>query len=433
MKSKLSRTCTYTSTLAWSAALCRTLLMLSGCTVPMNSSEDDMEEEKNTNESNATEEEEDAIPYTGAIELGQDIAAETMLKNTTASAELADYTVLKDVEVDARLTIEPGVRIEFKQDVRLIVKPNGQLVAQGSSEKPIVLSGAEPTPGFWGGIVIYSESAENILEHTEIAYGGGGGWYPANLTLGDDVGTKGKVQLKNSVIRDSGYYGMYCANCNLEGFSTNTFKDNVQVPAVLSVNQAAHLDSASIFDGNNGQGGNNYVLVGNFDITTNKTLHKLDVPFRFADNPLLIRYFAMEVKANLTVEAGARVEFDQDYGLVITDGGSLTAQGTAQDPIVFTGINPVPGAWRGLGFATLSQQNILDHVEVSYAGANLQANNEPSNILAGMWGDAGYLKITNSTIKGSSGCGLIHRDGSTLVESNNTFESNADGNVCTNN
>jgi hypothetical protein len=80
-----------------------------------------------------------------------------------------------------RLTIEPGVKLRFEKDARLLVDssgstPLGALVARGTADKPIVFESAAATPaaGDWVGIVIEgTPDPRTAIAHAKITHAGG--------------------------------------------------------------------------------------------------------------------------------------------------------------------------------------------------------------------------------------------------------------------
>lgn len=81
------------------------------------------------------------------------------------------------------LTIEPGVTMRFVEGGGIAVEigtglftASGVLVARGTAERPIVLTSAQPQPkaGDWRGLWFGGDpSANNVVEHVRIEYGGG--------------------------------------------------------------------------------------------------------------------------------------------------------------------------------------------------------------------------------------------------------------------
>lgn len=73
-------------------------------------------------------------------------------------------------------TIAPGNVLRFASSVGLEVGDSaterGILVARGTTASPIVFTGATATPGFWDGITFVGTTADSILEHCTIEYGG---------------------------------------------------------------------------------------------------------------------------------------------------------------------------------------------------------------------------------------------------------------------
>ena len=81
----------------------------------------------------------------------------------------------------------------------------------------------------------------------------------------------------------------------------------------------------------------------------------------------------LKVEAPLTIEPGVTIAFEQDGGMSVKDygdrTGSITAIGTEEKPIVFTGTNQVAGAWRQIFMTSGSLNNKLYHCIIEYAGA----------------------------------------------------------------
>ncbi|MEJ2600260.1 MAG: invasin domain 3-containing protein, partial [Anaerolineales bacterium] len=102
--------------------------------------------------------------------------------------------------------------------------------------------------------------------------------------------------------------------------------------------------------------------------------------------------------ASLTIDPGVEVRFEQYWGLDAQ--GTLTAEGTATQPITFTGSTKQAGWWDGIYVeGTANNPNInsrFDHVTIEYGGYG-QAN---LNV------DYGQLSITNSILRNSAADGF---------------------------
>lgn len=89
--------------------------------------------------------------------------------------------------------------------------------------------------------------------------------------------------------------------------------------------------------------------------------------------------------ATLTVEPGTRLTFEQDGRLRIDEDGALVAEGTCEDPIVFTGEQQTRGYWDGIGFSNAdSVESSLSYCVVEYAGSTDSSSSpRPSNVAVG--------------------------------------------------
>ncbi|MEJ5054730.1 hypothetical protein [Sphingobacterium sp. MYb382] len=107
------------------------------------------------------------------------------------------------VEKGGKLTIKPGVIVEATkfvsgQQIRYIaVAQGGQIFAEGTSSKPIVITSAEKVPGAWGGIVLCGNAPINkgATASAEVS----------NLTYGGTVANDNSGILKYVRIEYSGY------------------------------------------------------------------------------------------------------------------------------------------------------------------------------------------------------------------------------------
>jgi len=75
--------------------------------------------------------------------------------------------------------------------------------------------------------------------------------------------------------------------------------------------------------------------------------------------------------AQLTIQPGVMLKFAAGQQLVVRNGASLTAVGTAANPIVLTAQDPSPGFWEGVYFLqSNSSRNDLNHVVIEYGGSS---------------------------------------------------------------
>ncbi|AFK21194.1 hypothetical protein E6P09_15200 (plasmid) [Haloferax mediterranei ATCC 33500] len=145
------------------------------------------------------------------------------------------------------------------------------------------------------------------------------------------------------------------------------------------------------------------------DITTDRTLSGETV-YRVTDT--------LRVEAALTIEPGATLIFEEDTGLEIYghEDGSIIADGTASEEIVFTASQETPGWWNGIFVWSEARNNRLNHVVVEYGGRNNEANIHLDS--------STYLPLTNSTVTNSDGYGLYIDENVTMpdVDSNEYTE-----------
>jgi hypothetical protein len=310
----------------------------------------------------------------------------------------------------------------------------GSLNATGTSSDPIVFEGITSGTGAWLGIGFNSSSPNNRLIHCVISGGGSSKLYNAadfgaNVTLQ----CESRVTIQNTTITESGGHGIYLLDEDaiLSEFESNTLSGNTLAPIWLHLPQVDDLDASTSFgDGN----GSQFIQVrGESVLDADLTLKKLDVPYRVETDFVGRETY---VERNITIEAGTILEFETGAGLIlgspgvdcIPTTGSLNAEGTSDQPIIFRGASPGQGSWLGLGINSSSDQNRLIHCEISGGGASQMYN-------AGGQGSIvmhceSSLVLQNSTIKDSGGWGIDFVQGNNMLsQSDNTFSNNALGDI----
>jgi uncharacterized repeat protein (TIGR01451 family) len=106
----------------------------------------------------------------------------TISSPTTLTPAGSPYTVNCPVDVQAPLTIQPGVVVSFTSVGQLVVQPSGQLVAIGTPTQPITFT-ASPGTCAWLGVDLLSDN--NIVEYATFEYAR----YAVKVEVGSDFNT----------------------------------------------------------------------------------------------------------------------------------------------------------------------------------------------------------------------------------------------------
>lgn len=345
-------------------------------------------------------------------------------------------------DVNNALVISPGAELHFANGagIRLGVQgtdcgvTTGSLNASGTASQPILFKGVSAGRGTWLGIGINSSSPDNRLVHCNVSGGGSsklynGATFPANITLQCDS----RVLIQNTTITQSGGHGLYMLDedAQLPDFESNVLSDNALAPVWIHLPQVSVLNGTSSYSQANGL---SYIQVRGDAVTkADLNIYKLDVPYRI-ETELSGR--ETYVEKNIIIEAGTILEFETGAGLVlgspgadcIPRTGSLNAQGTSGEHIIFRGANSGQGTWLGIGINSDSGANFLSYCEISGGGASQMYNaGGQGNVVIHCKGSA---RIENSTISDSGGWGIdFVQDENSLSQSGNTFSNNALGDI----
>ncbi|MBN2495008.1 MAG: hypothetical protein JXR96_10490 [Deltaproteobacteria bacterium] len=326
----------------------------------------------------------------------------------------AIYFIDGIVHLDAVLTLPAGARLEFTQDSGLDVDSDGGLIAIGEQDNHVLLTGTEPEPGWWRGLIFDdSNSFDNRIEHVTVEYGGSYQFLDAGGNVIMAWGSR--LAMNHCLLRHSAEYGLRIYSGEmLDEFNENELVDNALGAVFLPSSAIGRLDGASTYAGN----GIDRLYVNGDSVGDEQFWPATDAPY--------VVFGLIDLDARVTVEPGATFLFDQDAGLDVDSDGALTAVGTEEAPILFSGTDSFNGWWRGLVFDdTSSFYNELAYAIVEYGGAYEFMDNQANVMLK--W--TSFLNVSHCTIRHSGGWGLWYDDNATLDESDNIFEDCPDGDV----
>ena len=261
---------------------------------------------------------------------------------------------------DYTLTIEPGTVVGFGEGVAFRMRGVAALIADGTEEEPIVLTGMVPERGYWRGLSLEGvDHGRSVLDWVTVEHTGDtrlSGAQDASLILLEDA----VVTITNSTFRESSGYGVHLSRqSRIVDPSGNAFTENALGPAYAVAEAVPGLNGATL-TGNDSDVvvvHPGITLLGDFDWP--RATYRILAGGRLGVNDGL-----------LTLAPGTELRFEALQNLTIWDGGGLNAVGTAEDPIVFTGTEPIRGHWSGIAFVGSGHtMNRLEHAVVEYAGA----------------------------------------------------------------
>lgn len=303
-----------------------------------------------------------------------------------------DYIIPCTVKILADVKIAPGVTIAFTNEGGFNVRENGSLSAIGTAASPILITSTELTKGDWKGIMFDSDDNKNRLEYVTIQYAGGGS-FNSNGDKGAVITWSGaQLAIINCTITDSEDKGI-----NMPYRSGNITIENTTITR-CTVPIQGYSEYISGITGGNFLGNDiDAIRVVAQGSNSSGVWTKHNVPYR------IFGEFNIS-GATLTIDPGVIMEFENGGGIDIgeNDNSTLIARGTAANPILFTGVNKVPGAWKGLRFMfTESPLNEISFATIEYAGSETGWKNAAIQI----WANPA-LTVKNVVIKDITGCAI---------------------------
>ena len=335
------------------------------------------------------------------------------------------YRLRSNIFVNAKLTLQPGVTLEFEQDDGLDVGDSGELNAVGGADNPIVFTGVEEQRGGWAGLYFHkTRSDANVLEHATVEYGGGDQWTGGLSEAGLFVRGSGvKLAIRNVTFRENKVTGLLAPDGGSDiSVESSSFESN-EHPAWVAANHVGSFGANNTFSDNDesdvrvGTGG------ANTHVEDDQTWAALPVPFRV--------HVDVTVGAELTVAPGTTVTFEQDTGMLVRE-GKLIADASEGDRITFTAAEgeTLRGYWNGIFLSkSYSSDNIISNADVMYGGGSEWVAGEnfgPANIALDHTDQhKARLALDDVKIAGGGSVGLRIGGKSTVTPcSNVTFENN---------
>ena len=275
-----------------------------------------------------------------------------------------DYIINCVYVIQGDFTIMPGVTIQFATDAGLRVYDTGSIQILGQVNNKVVLTGEDLIPGSWRGVYIDSNDIKNKIENAEIRYAGGEAFNSNGDKGAVIVWSDTHLNMNNTTITNSETYGFNASYGGCELMLNNNTITNCDAPMFILGIYITTISGGS-YTGNDLD-----AIVADRSFIANESHHiwtKLNVPYHFPEG--------MDVTnsgGKLTIMPGVVMKFGLDSRLGVTEGASgnkpsLIAVGTAAEPIIFTGINEVLGAWRGIYFDTPSPLNEIGFATIEYA------------------------------------------------------------------
>jgi len=314
------------------------------------------------------------------------------------------------VETAKTLNIAPGCELRFAANTGLWLfnNPGAKLLANGTLSEPIVFTSgiANPLPGDWYGIVATNASTLE-MNHCEVKYAGGSPSYPGGIYT-----YFANITLTNCLIHQNEQNGIYAYSSDLS-FSDLTLDSNSETgiyihsatenfliencnltnnavfPIDLPVADIGNLSDSFAFSGN----AQNVINVRSGVVNNSAVWRNLGIPYQFNGSTTIA------LGSTVNIEPGVVIG-GKETDVIIGVYGTLIAEGTQSDPILFTSLKnvPAPGDWDGIKMFQAGEGTLLKHCIVEYAGAsfaNIDIINSVDNVT-----------ILNSIIRYSGNSGI---------------------------
>ncbi len=293
-------------------------------------------------------------------------------------------------DIDATLTLEPGVHLLFEPETRMTIAARGAgaLVAVGDSSHPISMRASDVE---WEGLVFEPGSDGSALSFVEL---GDGGQVADNRVRGCLSVSEGATGLlvDGVVFTECAQSGVDVEGPTppFDSFADNVF-ESMDVGLSLHPNVLTDLpiQAYTSVDHN---------ILQTDVLTESGTWADQGIPWQAEGSA------DIEIEADLTISAGFKLQVPWKSGTgtgveVGEDGaGSLTVNGTIVKPVIFTSAeaSPSAGDWRQIWFGDLVEPSSLTFLNLEYAGRGSRAAIDLN-------GHADVVTLTSVTVTSAAG------------------------------
>jgi len=261
------------------------------------------------------------------------------------------------------LTIKPGCYVQFSAGTELYTgyASPGSIIAAGTADSAITFTSLSDTvPGFWDGIVFYSQTISTArMSYCKVEFGGNSSASRDGAVAIDNT----SIKFDHNTVRKSGRNGVWVSvDGYFTEFTNNTITSCTKYAVHVGANHVGTLGTGNILTGNTKNG----IEVDGTEIDADATWLDHGVPYVLTDDAYVTSSATLTISAGCTIGLNTGVDLYCGY----SEPGSIIAIGTAESPITFTTfVDTVAGIWDGITFysQTISTAR-LSYVTVEYAG-----------------------------------------------------------------
>lgn len=347
------------------------------------------------------------LDFNEAQKLAGELNQNITLSNNVLQSDLPDYIITDQIQVNADLRIDPGVRIEFAFGSSLIINEKGSIRALGEKDSPIVFDAKELKQGYWKGIYIKSMNVMNELSFVKISNAGGDPQLEDGIVAAINC-EAGRISLKNVEISDTEGYGLSLdQKSDLDVHEAVRYTSNTEGNIIMHVDNASKLDLASVYDANNGTE-NNITITGGISHKA-VVINSLpgDVQYEIKDE--------ISFENSVVIEAGNTLIMHPETRLYFEQSASIQILGEIDDPVRLIGsISDLP-SWKGIVINSATVENEINFLNIYNAGSNKIDQNWLGDAIAVIaLRNNARLRLTSMLIENFNGCKVFLRSSAQL-------------------
>jgi len=331
------------------------------------------------------------------------------------------YIVRRDLTLDdGTLEASAGVTVQFATDVGLSIRSGGLLKVSGTSAEPVLFTGIDTLVEWRGVRLADSQGVDNDWSQLVVENAGSERWTGADYSAAA-VYLEGSttVSIDGVEIRGSSTHGILVTENVTLNFINGSLRENAY-PAYLHPEVVSAIPAETTIEGN--EHPHLRVVFGNNDTVNGE--HTWAAHLYRIEN----RFF---VEGDLTIAAGARLEFAQDASLILRPDASFTAIGSGSSPITFAGAAETRGYWKGIEVQSggtgepVTVGATFEHCVIADAGGQQWSGHAESQSALYLQ-DTSAASISNTLFTNNAGYGLWASRNARLVGfANNTWRGNA--------